>query len=74
MEESDYEKDLKIWDNLQNVNKVEPYLQTEDCPMHPYYYFHLCQVRGFKEKNGNCYEQYIAIWSEMKKLKGCKDI
>ena len=71
MEKSEYEKSydkaLGIWDNLENVNKIEPYYQTTECPMHPHHYFHLCQVRGFKEKNGDCYEDYVTIWSEMKK-------
>ena len=65
MTKSDYQKSydnaLQIWDNL-NYNKIEPYHETEECPMHPYHYFQLSQVHNFKVLNGNNYNEYINIW------------
>ncbi len=62
MNKSDYEKAMRIWNNLLNVTKVEPYTETKTSPMHPYYYFHLSQVRGFQERNGSTYAYYVERW------------
>ena len=56
-----YDDAIEIWDGL-DVNKSTPQLETKNSPMHPYYYFHLSQVRGFTEKNGSTYAEYIEKW------------
>ena len=60
--EKSYDEALKIWDGLEGVTKDEPHQETEKCPMHPYYYFGLSQVRGFTEKNGRTYAEYVEKW------------
>ena len=61
-----YDDALGIWDGLEGVVKEEPFNETEKCPMHPYHYFQLSQVRGFTEMNGNTYAEYIAKWRSRK--------
>ena len=58
-----YDKSLVIWDNLTGVIKDDTnLLQTKNCPMHPNMFFQLSQVRGFNDRNGNTYEEYVNIW------------
>lgn len=64
---TDYQKSytiaLSLWDTLTEP-KVEPFLETDKCPMHPYNFFELSQVRGFNINNGNTYEDYISKWRQ----------
>jgi hypothetical protein len=59
--EKSYDDALEVWDGL-DVVRDEPQLESKKSPMHPYYYFHLSQVRGFTEKNGSTYAEYVSKW------------
>ena len=70
MSKSEYQKSydeaLKFWDNL-NYTKVEPFHETNYCPMHPYHFFELSQVSHFNINNGKNYKEYISIWKSKNK-------
>ena len=67
MDESDkteweqmYQDALKIWDNLEDIEKdPNNLLESKQCPMHPHNFFNLSCVSGFNNLNGNTYEEYV---------------
>tara|TARA_B100000131_G_C17953673_1_gene547501 strand:+ start:424 stop:657 length:234 start_codon:yes stop_codon:yes gene_type:complete len=69
MDKTDYDKALLIWDNLTDIIKENPYLETNKSPMHPFQYFTLSRVHNFNVLNGKNYEEYIQIWKKRYNIK-----
>ena len=54
---------IKIWENLENVEKeTADGLETDECPMSPAMFFQLSGVRGFNKANGYTYDEYVSFW------------